>query len=153
MFAPKSASSTEPWLYGDPGSDESLDAVLESVQLNTATPLEGEEKEKVLLRICYKHTHVLMEHPVKLDFSSNGFMFLILFSLLVVWYIFIAVNSILELWSSYLRIPFPTVEPIDKAARLAGKEESPVMAENNILFTVRSDLVCSLMTVECVVSS
>lgn len=39
------ASSTEPGLYGDPGSDESLDAVLESVQL-TATPLKREEGER-----------------------------------------------------------------------------------------------------------
>lgn len=41
------ASSTEPGLYGEPGSEESLEVVLESVQLSTATPLKAEEGIRV----------------------------------------------------------------------------------------------------------
>jgi hypothetical protein len=34
--------SSQVKLYGDPGSEVSLDVVLESVQLNVATPLQSE---------------------------------------------------------------------------------------------------------------
>lgn len=47
----ESASLIDGGLYGEPGSEVSDDAVLESVQLNVATPLK--RKDKILGKLGY----------------------------------------------------------------------------------------------------